>query len=57
MDACIWLCELVLEEVVRLAAPGSASLDLGEPRVMTYTTELCKVGQTPTTGKGRTVFS
>ncbi|GLC49718.1 hypothetical protein PLESTB_000279300 [Pleodorina starrii] len=41
-DPVVWLCELVLEEVVRLGSPGSASLDTGEGRVRAYAAELCK---------------
>ncbi|EFJ47474.1 hypothetical protein VOLCADRAFT_105050 [Volvox carteri f. nagariensis] len=42
VDAVVELCELVLEEVVRLGSPGSASLDTSEGRVRAYAAELCK---------------
>ncbi|GIM08995.1 hypothetical protein Vretimale_12888, partial [Volvox reticuliferus] len=41
-DAVVWLCELVLEEVVRLGSPGRGSLDTSEGRVRAYAAELCK---------------
>lgn len=41
-DAVVWLCELVLQELVRVGSPGSSSLDTSEGRVRAYVAELCK---------------
>ncbi|GIL54560.1 hypothetical protein Vafri_10309 [Volvox africanus] len=41
-DAVVWLCEMVLEEVVRLSSPGRSSLDTSEGRVRAYAAELFK---------------
>ncbi|KXZ47779.1 hypothetical protein GPECTOR_33g661 [Gonium pectorale] len=39
---CVLLCELVLQELARMAGPGNASLDLEEKGVQAYAAELCK---------------